>query len=67
MSPKNYSEKSFFIIPTNKQEIIETIDDNIKNKASGPNSIYNPIFHLLKDSISESLADIINLSFSTGI
>ena len=63
----NPSEKSFFIIPTNKVEIIEIINDNIKNKASGPNSIHNLIFHLLKDLISESLADIINLSFSTGI
>ena len=44
------------------------ISGNINNnKACGPNSIPNKIFHLIKQIIAEPLADIINLSFTTGI
>ena len=63
----NISEQTFFIWPTDKYEIIDTINCNITNKASGPNSIPNSILHLIKDFIAEPLADIINLSFSTGV
>ena len=63
----NSSEQSLFIKPTNKYEIIDTINRNITNKSSGPNSIPNDILHLMKHVIAEPLADIINLSFATGI
>jgi hypothetical protein len=64
---QNKSECSFFIKPTDKYEIIDTINSNINNKASGPNSINNMIFHLIKLIIAEPLSDIINLSFTTGV
>ena len=63
----NHSEHNFFITPTNKFEIIDMIDNNINNKACGPNSIPNNILHLIKQIIAEPLAEIINLSFTTGI
>ena len=62
----NKSEYNFFIKPTNKYEIIDTINININNKSSGPNSIPNIILQSIKLFIAEPLADIINLSFSTG-
>ena len=62
------SEKNFFITPTTKYEIIDMISNSINtNKACGPNSIPNKMFHLIKQVIAEPLADIINLSFTTGI
>ena len=64
---QNKSECSFFVKATNKYEIVDTITSNINNKASGPNSIPNEILLLIKESIAKPLADIINLSFSTGI
>ena len=61
------SAKSFFIEATHKFEIIDAIISNINNKSSGPNSIPTIILNLIKESIAEPLAEIINLSFSTGI
>ena len=62
----NSPEHSFFIQPTDKYEIIDLINLNIKNKASGPNSIPNQIFHLIKLIVAQPLSDVVNLSFSTG-
>ena len=64
---KNNAEHSFFIKSTDKYEIIDIINKNLNNKASGPNSIPNLIIHLIKLIIAKPLADIINLSFKTGI
>ena len=64
---KNNSKHSFFINSTDKYEIIDIINKNSNNKASGPNSIPNIILHLIKLIIAKPLADIINLSFKTGI
>ena len=64
---QNPSEKNFFITPTNKYEILDMINNNINNKACGPNSIPNKILHIIKPIIAEPLSDIINLSFTTGI
>ena len=63
----NKSKYSLFITPTTKYEIIDTITGNINNKAIGPNSIPNKVLLIIKDSIAQPLADIINLSISTGI
>ena len=63
----NKSEHSLFITPTTKYEVLDTITGNINNKASGPNSIPNNILLLVKDIIANPLADIFNLSVSTGI
>ena len=61
------SDINFFIKPTHKYEIMDSISANINNKASGPNSIPTIIFLLIKDIVAEPLAYIINLSFTTGI
>ena len=60
-------EKTFFARPTNKFEVINMINENIKNKATGPNSIPNSILCSVQYLIAEPLTEIINLSFSTGI
>ena len=53
--------------PTHKYEIIDIINTIDITKAVGPHSIPSNILHLIKDIISEPLAEIINLSFETGI
>ena len=63
----NKSEKSFFVKPTTKFEIIDIINGNLNNKACGPNSIPCKIMVIIKDTIAEPLAEILNLSFTTGI
>ena len=73
-SNKNYTDylhgenfNSFFITPTDSQEVISTISSLSDNKSSGPNSIPTRILKLLKKDISTQLVDIFNLSFSSGI
>ena len=63
---KDRNEHSFFINPTDKYELIDTINNSINNKASGPHSIPNDIIHLIKFIIAEPLSDIINHSFNSG-
>ena len=53
--------------PTEHFEVLDTINNCINNKACGPNSIPTTIMHLVKHVIANPLADIINLSFTTGI
>ena len=53
--------------PTDKYEILELINQHINYKASGPHSIPNHIIYLIKPIISEPLAEIVNLSFKTGV
>ena len=64
---KNENPVNFFIKPTNKIEVVNNINDLNSNKALGPTSIPTDIFHLIKLSVAQPLADIINLSFETGI
>ena len=64
---KNRTAQSFFIKPTDEYEILELINKHINYKDSGPHSIPNSIFHLIKPIISEPLSEIINLSFITGV
>ena len=40
---------------------------HIKNKGTGPHSIPHKILHLIKEVIAAPLADILNLSFESGI
>ena len=63
---ENSNEHNFFIKPTNKHELIIIINKIITNKASGPHSVPNDILHLIKQNITEPLAEIINLSFVNG-
>ena len=72
-SHKHYSDylsdkckNSFFIHPTNKDEIADIISSLDKNKSVGPYSIPNNILILLKNEISNPLADLFNLFFSSG-
>ena len=63
----NRNEHSFFIRPTNSNEVLKIINTISINKATGPHSIPTDILHLIKSNISEPLAQIINLSFNTGV
>ena len=56
---------TIFLQPNDKEEIANISSLN-SNKASGPNSIpYRILF--LKNEISKQLADLLNLSFMTGV
>ena len=61
------NENSFFISPTTKEEVIGIIDKLDCTKGLGPHSIPTNIFKVIKLIVSESLVDIINMSFNTGI
>ena len=56
---------SFLITSTNKEEIYKVISSLKSNKSCGPNSIPTKVLDLLQDQISNHLATIWNLSFST--
>ena len=65
-----FSNKSFIqnkLTSTNKEEIYKIISSFNTNKPDGPNSIPTKVFHLLPNQISNHLATICNLSFSTGV
>ena len=63
---KNSNPHSFFLVPTDKYEIIDIINDLDTNKACGPHSIPTDILHTIKMIIVDPLTDIINLSFANG-
>ena len=71
--PKHYTDylsstntNTFFLTPTDKNEISFIISSLDSHKSSGPNSIPVKILKLLKNDISQQLSDIFNMSFSTG-
>ena len=64
---KNPNENTIFLKATSKIEILNTITTHIKKKGTGPHSVPHNILHLIKDIIAQPLADILNLSFQTGI
>ena len=59
--------KSFFISPTNKDEVSDTIKKLNNNKSVGPMSIPSTILKEIAPTISEPLSKIFNLSFETGL
>ena len=61
------NDNIFFLMQTNSTEIIDVINSLQIDKAVGPNSIPTNILKLLKYDISSHLAELFNLSFSTGI
>ena len=61
------SNKSFFISPTDKNEVLDMINTFDMKKASGPNSIPPKILLLIKTQLAEPLAAIFNLSIEKGI
>ena len=62
---KHQCNNSIFIQPTDSEERGNIFSLNI-SKACGPFSIPNKILILLKQDISLQLADLFNLSFSSG-
>ena len=72
-SPKRYTDylsstntSTFFLTPTDKNEISFIVSSLDSHKSSGPNSILVKILKLLKNDISQQLSDIFNMSFLTG-
>ena len=72
-SPRHYTDylsstntNTFFLTPTDKNEIAFIISSLDSHKSSGPNSIPVKILKLLKNDISQQLSDIFNMSFLTG-
>ena len=63
----NPNEHTVFLAPTSPLEVLNIITLNIRNKATGPQSIPFTILHLIKNIIAQPLSDIHNLSFQTGI
>ena len=63
---KHQCTNSTFIHPTDSEEIANIIPSLNINKASGPFSIPNKIFTLLKQDISKHFADLFVFSFSSG-
>ena len=70
---KDRTQNSLFLRPMNKSEIQNLIQNPDtkslldSNKSVGPNSLPKKILNLLKNDISCQLADIFNISFSTGV
>ena len=63
----NQCNNSIFIKPTDREEVVNIISTLNRNKSSGPKRILYKILNLLKKEISKQLADLINLSFSSGV
>ena len=63
----NRNDNTFVLHPIAKEEVINVIDKLDSAKGTGPHSIPTDILKFIKFIISESLSDIINLSFKTGI
>ena len=63
----NETSSTIFLQLTNQEEIATIISSFNSNKTSGPNSIPYRISFLLTNEISKQLADLFNLSFTTGV
>ena len=59
--------KSFYLKPASKDEIIEIINWMDLNKALGPHSIPIYIIQVTKEFFSNCFVKIVNLSFESGI
>ena len=64
---KNPNKDSFFIAPTNKEEVASIIKTFKNNKYTGPFSISTKFLKLFQNALSEPIAHSANLSFSAGI
>ena len=62
----NPSECSFFIKPTNAEDVLCEITKLKNNKPTGPSSIPLKFLKLFKTTLSEPISLIANISFSTG-
>ena len=57
---------SLILTSTNKEKNYKIISSLNTTKSCGPSSILTKVLHLIQDQISNHLATICNLSFSTG-
>ena len=64
---KTPKKDSFFITPTNKEEVASIIKTLKNNKPTGPSSIPTRFLKLFHNDFSESIALLANLSILTGI
>ena len=62
----NENLDTFFLSLTNKEEIKFILSSLAINKSTGPYSIPSKVLNMLKNDISEQLAKLFNLSFTTG-
>ena len=62
----NENPDMFFLSPADKEEIKFILSSLDINKSTGPYSIPIKVLNMLKNDISEQLADLFNLSFTTG-
>ena len=60
------SQETLLLSPTDNLEVADLIQALKINKSEGPNGIPTKVLHILKNEISPLLADLFNLSFSTG-
>ena len=63
----NETTRAILLQPTDKEEIANIISSLNYSKTSGPKRFPHRIFFLIKNEISKQLADILNLSFMTGV
>ena len=61
----NENPDTFFLSATNKEKIKFILPSIDINKSTGPYSVPSKILNMLKNDISEQLADLFNLSFTT--
>ena len=59
--------ETLLITPTNAHEVSLIISSLNSDKSTGPNILPTKILKLLKNDISAHLADIFNLSFTSGV
>ena len=64
---KNPNSNSFFITPTNNEEVLSEIKNLKKDKSSGPSSILIKFLKLFQTAPSKPISLIADLSFSTRI
>ena len=64
---KNRVQNSFFLSPTDKDEIALIISSLDSTKSVGPNSIPTKILKLLKNDNYCQIVDIFNMSLTSGV
>ena len=62
----NGNPDTFFLSSINKEEIKFILSSLDINKSTGPNSSPSNVLNMIKNDISEQLADLFNLSFATS-
>jgi hypothetical protein len=63
----SFAHKTFNLNPVTAEEVQDYIDTLKNQKSCGPNSIPTILLKISKSILSEPLANIINISFSSGV